>query len=105
MNPGVIQVRRDICQDCAQACDVRDTINHADPCAACPLGIWHAVGNCEGDSSEPMRGLGDAVALIANPIARAIDAATGNRMGLSKCGGCKARQAALNKSFPFRDAT
>jgi hypothetical protein len=43
-------------------------------------------------------GLGDAVATIAQPIARTIDAVLGTK--ISQCGGCKARQAALNAAIP-----
>jgi len=101
MDHEVITIRRDICKDCARACDVRDTIDHADPCAACPERIWHAHGNCDPASPAPLRGLGDAVALVAQPIARMIDAATGHRTNVASCGGCKARQAALNRVVPF----
>ena len=48
---------------------------------------------------RPMRGLGDAVARVAKPIARAVD-----RLGMTKlasCGGCKKRQEKLNKLVPF----
>ena len=45
-------------------------------------------------------GLGDAVAAIAQPIARAIDSATGHRTNVAGCGGCKQRQAALNALVP-----
>ena len=37
----------------------------------------------------PPRGFGDTVAAITNAV------------GIKPCGGCKARQAALNKLFPF----
>jgi hypothetical protein len=40
-------------------------------------------------------GLGDLVAAVAQPIARAIDAAAGTK--LAECGGCKKRRAALNR--------
>lgn len=40
-------------------------------------------------------GLGDAVAAIAQPIARAIDSVAGTN--IQQCGGCKKRQEALNK--------
>lgn len=43
-------------------------------------------------------GLGDAVALIAEPIARALDATTGTR--LVKCSKCAQRKAALNAVIP-----
>lgn len=51
------------------------------------------------DECPHLRGLGDAVALVAKPIARAIDSALGT--SVAGCGGCKARQAALNKAVPF----
>lgn len=40
-------------------------------------------------------GLGDAVALVAQPIARAVDAVAGTK--IAQCGGCKKRRAALNR--------
>ncbi len=43
-------------------------------------------------------GLGDAVAILAQPIAGAIDAVTGSH--LKECGGCKARREAMNKAVP-----
>ncbi len=57
--------------------------------------------------SIPMRGLGDAVALVAQPIAIAIDRATSVlpkrlRTNIAGCGGCQKRKAALNKAVPFK---
>lgn len=46
-----------------------------------------------------MKGLGDAVAMIAQPIARTIDAAFGT--DVQNCGGCKARREALNEKISF----
>jgi hypothetical protein len=43
-------------------------------------------------------GLGDLVAKVAQPIAGVIDRVTGTR--LKGCGGCAARQAALNRLVP-----
>lgn len=43
-------------------------------------------------------GLGDAVAMVAQPIAGVIDAILGTNV--KGCGGCKARQEALNKLVP-----
>lgn len=45
-------------------------------------------------------GLGDVVAAIAMPIARAIDRISGT--DLEHCGGCNRRREALNKAVPFR---
>lgn len=50
--------------------------------------------------SERLRGLGDVVALIANPIAKTLDAVA--QTNISGCGGCAQRQAALNKAVPFQ---
>lgn len=44
------------------------------------------------------RGLGDAVALVAEPIARLSDAVLGTK--LVGCGGCAQRRAALNALVP-----
>ena len=44
------------------------------------------------------RGLGDLVASVTQPIARAIDAVAGTN--IQNCGGCKQRQEALNKLVP-----
>jgi len=46
-----------------------------------------------------LRGLGDVVAIVAQPVAMAIDAVAGT--DLANCGGCQARQEALNKAFPM----
>jgi hypothetical protein len=49
--------------------------------------------------SQPMRGLGDVVAAVAQPIARAIDRVA--KKNFQNCGGCKARQEKLNKIAPL----
>jgi hypothetical protein len=46
-----------------------------------------------------LRGLGDVVSLVAQPIARVIDAVADTN--LSTCGGCAKRQQSLNEIFPF----
>lgn len=51
---------------------------------------------------RPMRGLGDLVAKVAKPIARAIDAVAGTDM--ANCGGCAERQKKLNQAFPAKNA-
>ena len=49
-------------------------------------------------NAKPKIGLGDAVAIIAQPIAKAIDSVAGTN--IQGCGGCKKRQEALNKLVP-----
>jgi hypothetical protein len=64
------------------------------------LGKWLMIGACGRDKPPAeLRGLGDAVAQVAQPIARAIDSVLGTNV--QGCGSCKARQAALNKVVPF----
>lgn len=46
------------------------------------------------------RGLGDLVASIARPIARAVDAVLGT--DLENCGSCAQRQEDWNVKFPLR---
>jgi hypothetical protein len=45
------------------------------------------------------KGLGDAVEIVANPIAKAIDRLAGTQ--IQTCGGCQKRREALNRAFPF----
>lgn len=47
-----------------------------------------------------LRGLGDAVAVVAQPIAKAIDRVAGT--DLANCKGCDGRQSALNQAVPFK---
>lgn len=52
-----------------------------------------------GIDPKHLRGLGDAVAVVAQPIARGIDKVFGTNV--QGCGGCKKRQEYLNKAVPF----
>jgi hypothetical protein len=45
--------------------------------------------------AKDILGLGDAVALVAQPIARVIDRVAGTN--IQNCGGCKQRQEMLNR--------
>lgn len=93
---GVIQVRQSLCTKCESKCDEfkAGSIDHANPCHFCPANPkkWGVYGICS------KFGLGDAVAAIAQPIARAIDSVAGTN--IQQCGGCKKRQEALNKLVP-----
>ena len=44
-------------------------------------------------------GLGDVVAKVAQPVAKAVDRVAGT--DLQNCGGCKDRQKKLNQLFPL----
>lgn len=93
---GVILARKRLCLACQTPCAAYQagTIAHEDPCQGCPLtpARWSVYGKCK------TFGLGDAVAAVAQPIARVIDAVAGTN--LKQCGGCAARRAALNRLVP-----
>ena len=50
-------------------------------------------------SANRIRGAGDLIAKIAQPIAKAIDRVA--RTKIANCGGCKRRQEKLNKLMPL----
>jgi len=91
---GVVEVRDQICEDCPTPCSPRP--DSTQPCARCELKRWGTWGACR-DTPPPMRGLGDLVAKVANPIAKAL------HIDPAKCG-CKARQEWLNRKVPFKPA-
>lgn len=93
---GVIEVRKELCHKCESKCEkfLLQKISHNDPCESCSKTpkAWNVYGKCE------LFGLGDAVAMVAQPIAKAIDAVAGTN--IQGCGGCKKRQEALNNLVP-----
>lgn len=50
--------------------------------------------------TEGLRGAGDLVHMVVNPIAKIIDRVTGTDLA-GGCAGCAERQAAMNKAMPF----
>lgn len=91
----VAQIHREICE--RQNCEYLDKINYADPCASCPNGHF---GRYEQTGCEEMRGLGDLVAKVAQPIAHGLDVIIGTN--IANCGGCGKRQQKLNELVPFK---
>lgn len=92
MTPDDAQVRQDICAGCAQRCPEPAPL---DPCFACPLGIYQAHAGCgrAGGEAIELHGMGDVVAMVAQPIAKVV--------GLENCGGCKQRRQDWNREIPF----
>jgi len=92
---GVMTVRRDLCLTCPTPCAQQHALEHYGKKASiCPLPVprWSHYGRLK------PRGLGDAVAMVAQPIAKAIDAIAGTN--IQQCGACKKRQEALNRIVP-----
>ena len=94
----ILEIRKEVCERCDEKCQafISKTLNPSDACESCPrewLGRWGQYGDCKKDF-----GLGDAVASLAQPFARAIDRIVGTK--IAECGGCKKRRAALNRAMP-----
>jgi hypothetical protein len=51
-------------------------------------------------SARKYRGIGDVVATVARPVARALDAIAGTQW--TGCAACQKRRAAMNRFLPFR---
>ncbi|WP_442891177.1 hypothetical protein [Congregicoccus parvus] len=97
----IVQSRRDACTHCPAPCEpfAAGAIDHEDPCAACPAGLWIPM-RCA-DKARRLRGLGDLVHLAARPVVAAVKAATLDHVDLDQCGGCAARRARWNAAVPF----
>jgi hypothetical protein len=114
----IAEIRREICGRCDAKCAEfsAGSLNHEDPSASCPrewAARWGCYGRC-GDSEVTIApvslpvvesapapkqfGLGDLVAVFAEPIARVSDATIGTK--LVGCGSCAERRAALNRLVP-----
>ena len=99
---GIRHGREVMCLECPTPCARQlDETHHADPCAVCPLvkPRWLALTACgeinpSNAAPNRLRGLGDVVALVADPIAKAIG------FDKAKCG-CAKRQEMLNRAVPF----
>ena len=87
----IVSFRLALCRKCPTPCAQAATINHADPCAECPLTPrrWTQYGRCK------TYGLGDLVAAVAQPIAGVIDRVAGTQ--IKSCGGCAKRREMLNR--------
>jgi hypothetical protein len=93
---GVFSVRSSLCRHCPTPCAHQHNTEHTGAvCATCPLPRrrWGPYGKC-----RPAFGLGDAVATVAEPIARFSDAVLGTK--LVGCSACAERRAALNALVP-----
>jgi len=49
--------------------------------------------------ASKLKGAGDVVKLVAQPIAKIIDSVAGTN--LQSCGGCEQRRQSFNKKFPL----
>lgn len=97
MMPAVqVRLRQALCRTCPTPCDAftAGVIVWDDPSVQCPL----APPRWEPCRDRARMGLGDAVATVAQPIARALDARLGT--DIAHCAGCGQRQADWNAAVP-----
>lgn len=85
---SVAEAHREICE--SAKCEFKDRLKYYDPCARCPNGHWGQYIVC-----PEVAGLGDRVAAVAQPIARALDKFLGT--DIQHCGSCEKRRQMLNK--------
>lgn len=100
---GPFLVRRSLCANCPTPCAAQgNAALYGDPCFACPLPQrrFGTYGQCK--PTTRARGLGDLVAAVAQPIAKAIDAMAGT--DIKNCGGCAKRRDVLNRLLPLPPA-
>lgn len=89
-----------MCLECPTPCARQlDETHHADPCAACALGRWQAVG------CQPA---GDALAArieqhVLEPLERHVPAAAELVETVRRCGGCAHARHALGSVEPHPD--
>jgi hypothetical protein len=95
-------IRRQLCQSCPSPCPeiTQGRIAWNNPAQACPAGRWASCVHPDADAGGLIQAVkagryGDAVAVVAQPIAGAVDRVFGT--DFKNCGGCKRRQEALNR--------
>ena len=100
---AVQHIRTNICSRCPTPCENQHAPAwHATDCAVCPLSHeeypqrWHVWGACDESTQSPeLRGLGDAVAQVAQPFThRGVSSIGTNAVG---CGGCAAAAEARKR--------
>ena len=93
----IANYRREQCKLCPSPCPYQNDLafqNEGDN--QCPQGRWIAFKTFV---RQKMRGAGDAVAVVAQPIAGLIDKMFKTKV--KSCGGCAKRREMLNQLLPF----
>ena len=94
----IINYRAEQCRVCKTPCQYQnDLVFRYNGDNACPIGRWMDYKLFV--KRQPMRGMGDAVARVAQPIAGVIDKVF--KTHVKSCGGCAKRREMLNTLMPF----
>jgi hypothetical protein len=98
----IADIRRELCQSCPAPCPeiTQGRIAWNDPAQACPASRWASYVHPDADAGGLVQAVkasryGDAVAVVAQPVAKAVDWVFGT--DLKNCGDCKQRRETLNR--------
>lgn len=91
--------RKELCNSCPTPCQYqKDAGFRENADNQCPDGRWQAFKLFK-KNVKAIRGLGDVVAIVAEPIAAASDAVLNTK--LKGCAACKRRKEMLNHLIPW----
>lgn len=94
---NIANYRRELCNGCKTPCEFqKDEAFRAEGDNACPIGKW---GTYKLFVRNKIKGAGDLVALVAQPIAGAIDKVFKTKV--KTCAACAKRKEMLNHLVPF----
>lgn len=95
---NILNYRKEQCRLCPTPCEHQGNTEWlsegANPCPKSRFMIWESF------KRVPLRGLGDAVAALAEPIAAASDAVFKTK--IKGCSACRKRREMLNTLMPFQ---
>lgn len=93
--------RREQCQRCPTPCEFQKNVEfRSEGDNACPIGKWMAYKTFV---KAKMRGLGDVVEKLADPVARLSDRVFKTK--IKGCSACAKRREMLNHLVPFGQKT
>jgi hypothetical protein len=100
--PGnIINHRRELCKSCPTPCEFQTNLTYRSAREnGCPIGRWQPYLIYKKNQAS-IRGAGDLVAAVAQPIAGAIDYVTRGKTKLKGCSACAKRKEMLNHLLPF----
>lgn len=97
---NIVNHRRELCASCKAPCQFQnDVAFRTEASNVCPSNRWQAYLLFRRPTKEEMKGLGDAVAKVAQPIAGAIDKVF--KTNVKGCSACAKRRDMLNQLLPF----
>lgn len=98
---NIANYRREQCKSCQTPCEFQKNVEYQEEGDnVCPKGRWMAY-QLFVKNLKAIRGAGDAVAIVAQPIAGLIDKLSKGKTRLKGCSACAKRKEMLNQLIPF----